>query len=106
MYQTKAYARSCGVLEGDAKDGDCVGKNGEEMEEGDVGEAFVCFCTTDLCNKASGLISSSSYVYLVIPLLIYQVLWIESTYFFNEDLITFTSVYYYFIMVQTRLPNG
>lgn len=74
MYQTKAYARSCGVLEGDAKDGDCVGKNGEEMEEGDVGEAFVCFCTTDLCNKASGLISSSSYVYLVIPLLIYQVL--------------------------------
>ena len=54
MFGVKAYARSCGIL-GSGKDGDCI-----QQESGSLGEAFVCFCTSDKCNHASTIFDGSS----------------------------------------------
>ena len=64
MYNTRAYARSCGKLEGDAEDGDCIIHNDDELWSG-MREAEVCYCTTDLCN---GTIPMSSPLHLVMYL--------------------------------------
>lgn len=69
MYQTKAYARSCGVLEDNAEDGDCVLMHDQDIFSG-IGEAMVCYCTTDLCNHASLVSSGTSYLSAVIIFLV------------------------------------
>ena len=69
MYQTKAYARSCGVLEDNAEDGDCVLMNDQDIFSG-VGEAMVCYCTTDLCNHAATISSGTTYLHAVILFLV------------------------------------
>ncbi len=73
MYQVKAYARSCGVLEDDAEDGDCVLMNDQDIFSG-VGDSMVCFCTTDLCNHASTIFSSSAYFYALTLFLLHMLL--------------------------------
>ena len=54
VYHTRAYARSCGQLEGDAEDGDCVVHNDNDLFSG-IKSAEVCYCTSDLCNEATSI---------------------------------------------------
>ena len=61
MYHTRAYARSCGKLEGGAEDGDCIIHNDDELWSG-TREAEVCYCTTDLCNGTMPTTTSSHLV--------------------------------------------
>ena len=69
VYKTKGYARSCGMLEGDAQDGDCI-----ETNTNDFGEAHVCFCTSDLCNQASSIVCNATYISVLLSIILCQIL--------------------------------
>ena len=69
VYKTKGYARSCGMLEGDAQDGDCI-----ETNTNDFGEAHVCFCTSDLCNQASSIVCNTTYISVLLSIILCQIL--------------------------------
>ena len=75
VYQTRAYARSCGQLEGDAEDGDCVVHNDNDLFSG-IKSSEVCYCTTDLCNEAASisvLAQSTKYFFVGVMLFLHKI---------------------------------